>query len=492
MVRTEEQRACNREYKRRQRERDRTGVPFVPKGSSRRVLPRKLGGQNLGLFEVLPLSWHLLLAVKSVRELLATESLGVYSYKSKVEQEVWTNRSGYTFRRCCGELLTVGNCRPCRAARRKRERHQNPELRKSESLQKRIKKHGGELQVILYDMLIEIRGELRIDRERLKEIDREFKRALTKARKKEKALPWTTTSQVCIDCGKSYEVFFWTFSDRCRECSKRFRLANHGGGPRRRCKHFDIPYESFNPLIVYEDCGWVCHLCHKPVDRALLGDYQNGMSPTMDHLWPLSVKIGGFKSPGHVRANVRLAHKSCNTKKGDRISLEEAETLLWLFCPTGFEKFNGDVSSQYDAEFEHTCQHCQKRFVSHSPHSLYCGRKCLDGHRRPVKVKPVFEPRICLYCQESYTPVHIEQKFCRKGHRDSFRENGKRPRGTASVAQTLICLYCQKSFISVNKRKFCIASHGNSFRNNGNRPRGSVKRPRGSGRRFTLRPAMRQ
>lgn len=54
--------------------------------------------------------------------------------------------------------------------------------------------------------------------------------------------------------------------------------------------------------------AWRCHLCLRKVDRALA--CPDPMSPTFDHLVPIS--DGGTDEP----ANVRLAHRFCNTSRG--------------------------------------------------------------------------------------------------------------------------------------------------------------------------------
>jgi len=54
--------------------------------------------------------------------------------------------------------------------------------------------------------------------------------------------------------------------------------------------------------------GWRCHLCRGSVDSSL--PYQHRMAGTRDHLIP--VKDGGDDSP----ANLRLAHRSCNSRRG--------------------------------------------------------------------------------------------------------------------------------------------------------------------------------
>jgi len=64
-------------------------------------------------------------------------------------------------------------------------------------------------------------------------------------------------------------------------------------------------------LAVYERDGWTCQLCGEPVDRA--AHYLDPLSPTLDHIecraWVLV--------PDHRPENLRLAHRICNSLRGD-------------------------------------------------------------------------------------------------------------------------------------------------------------------------------
>lgn len=60
--------------------------------------------------------------------------------------------------------------------------------------------------------------------------------------------------------------------------------------------------------------NWLCSLCGKPVDS--LVKWPDSMSPSMDHVMPLS--RGGAHDP----SNVALAHLGCNTAKNNRIDGE--------------------------------------------------------------------------------------------------------------------------------------------------------------------------
>lgn len=62
--------------------------------------------------------------------------------------------------------------------------------------------------------------------------------------------------------------------------------------------------ELFTLDEIFARDGGVCHLCEHPVDRC---------DATMDHVIPVT------KSGPHTRANVKLAHRGCNTRKGNRL-----------------------------------------------------------------------------------------------------------------------------------------------------------------------------
>lgn len=61
--------------------------------------------------------------------------------------------------------------------------------------------------------------------------------------------------------------------------------------------------ERFSHEEIAERDGWTCHICEEPVTRERW---------SIDHLVPLS--FGGE----HTRANVKLAHHSCNASRGNR------------------------------------------------------------------------------------------------------------------------------------------------------------------------------
>lgn len=66
-------------------------------------------------------------------------------------------------------------------------------------------------------------------------------------------------------------------------------------------------------LAIYERDNFTCQLCNEPVDTTL--HYQDTMSATLDHIIPQSHML----IPDHSEKNLRLAHRLCNSIRGDRV-----------------------------------------------------------------------------------------------------------------------------------------------------------------------------
>lgn len=81
---------------------------------------------------------------------------------------------------------------------------------------------------------------------------------------------------------------------------------------RRRALKRGATAERFADAEIFERDGWRCGLCGRLVDKAL--KYPDLFSPSLDHVLPLS------KGGQHTRANVQLAHLTCNIKKRDRVN----------------------------------------------------------------------------------------------------------------------------------------------------------------------------
>ncbi len=72
-------------------------------------------------------------------------------------------------------------------------------------------------------------------------------------------------------------------------------------------------------LAIYERDGWVCQLCHEPVNRALR--HPAWWSATLDHVVPVSVALERGWSPEQIHSpdNLALSHKRCNELKSNKV-----------------------------------------------------------------------------------------------------------------------------------------------------------------------------
>lgn len=81
----------------------------------------------------------------------------------------------------------------------------------------------------------------------------------------------------------------------------------------RRARLANLPAEDVGLAHVLERDGWTCHLCGEDTDLSTV---------SVDHLVPIAVP----GSPGHVLANLAIAHRSCNSRKRDRVSAMDYTT----------------------------------------------------------------------------------------------------------------------------------------------------------------------
>ena len=91
---------------------------------------------------------------------------------------------------------------------------------------------------------------------------------------------------------------------------EKMRAKNARGKARRRGQ----VVETVDPLAIYERDGWICQLCGEGVDSAIASP--DPRSASLDHIIPLS--RGGV----HAEVNCQLAHRSCNSRKGNRLPEE--------------------------------------------------------------------------------------------------------------------------------------------------------------------------
>lgn len=68
-------------------------------------------------------------------------------------------------------------------------------------------------------------------------------------------------------------------------------------------------------LGIYERDKWTCQLCGTPVDPSL-DRFTDAMAATLDHIQPRSLTLFPDDSP----ENLRLAHRACNSRRGNRVA----------------------------------------------------------------------------------------------------------------------------------------------------------------------------
>lgn len=94
---------------------------------------------------------------------------------------------------------------------------------------------------------------------------------------------------------------------RGRTCSASCSAAANASA--RRTARGDFFIDKRRRLALYERDNWVCQLCKEPVDRD--AHYLTIWAPSLDHIIPQS------KGGGHGDDNLRLAHRWCNSVRGD-------------------------------------------------------------------------------------------------------------------------------------------------------------------------------
>ena len=127
--------------------------------------------------------------------------------------------------------------------------------------------------------------------------------------------------RIATICGHEY---VWSFNvpraycqDCVREMGRRIDQENAERAARRaaaagRAKWYYIA--AATRLAVYERDGWVCQLCLEPVDPDLMSlNPHDDWAPSLDHI----VCRSWTDEPDHSPRNLRLAHRWCNSVRGD-------------------------------------------------------------------------------------------------------------------------------------------------------------------------------
>jgi len=132
-------------------------------------------------------------------------------------------------------------------------------------------------------------------------------------------LPKTAMPQKCSECHNTGYFRQRYCSPKCRLKAQRrtetYKSNKRAESRRRRARKRNVYNETVYLEVIAKRDKYKCHICRKRVNMNL--DNTHKYSPTMDHLIPIS--FGG----DHTYANIRLAHRTCNSSKGNRAINEQ-------------------------------------------------------------------------------------------------------------------------------------------------------------------------
>jgi 5-methylcytosine-specific restriction endonuclease McrA len=128
----------------------------------------------------------------------------------------------------------------------------------------------------------------------------------------------------CEHCGLRFAYALWheRVGATCPNCLRATRSFLLAMGTRRQRRLYRIGDRD----------GWVCHLCGcrvRPKGRGYL-------APTIDHLVPRSLGGGGYDT------NLRLAHRYCNSRRGNTPVPVRKIKLRWWAEPPAATTFASD------------------------------------------------------------------------------------------------------------------------------------------------------
>lgn len=115
----------------------------------------------------------------------------------------------------------------------------------------------------------------------------------------------------CAWCREDFTAV--TFTASARYCSKQ---CARNAGKYARGRFLITPAAR---LAIYERDNWTCQICMDPIDRA--ADYLDDWAPSLDHIVPQSHAL----IPDHSPANLRTAHRWCNSIRGDLSYYSDAD-----------------------------------------------------------------------------------------------------------------------------------------------------------------------
>ena len=132
-------------------------------------------------------------------------------------------------------------------------------------------------------------------------------------------LPKNAILRKCQECNCDSYFRQRYCSSKCRSKAQRrtetYKSYKRAQSRKRRARKRNAHNETVYLQVIAQRDKYKCHICRRNVKMNL--DNTDKYSPTMDHLIPLS--LGG----DHTYANIRLAHRTCNSSKGNRAVNEQ-------------------------------------------------------------------------------------------------------------------------------------------------------------------------
>jgi len=117
---------------------------------------------------------------------------------------------------------------------------------------------------------------------------------------------------VCPACRTPFRGNGKRYTYCSRECFESFRhKANWKHVTARRARERAAATTPFRRHDVFERDGWICGICHDPIDKSL--PWPHLMSAVLDHVFPIS------RGGAHSIENAQAAHNGCNIRKSNKI-----------------------------------------------------------------------------------------------------------------------------------------------------------------------------
>ncbi len=131
-------------------------------------------------------------------------------------------------------------------------------------------------------------------------------------RREHPAEPAETFAAKCMFCHADFDAT----RRRYRYCSKTCWVGARNAGTdtgalRRKERLSKARVERFSKWDIFDRDGWVCGLCHEPIDKE--EKFPSPWSVSLDHIIPIA------RDGDHVPENCQAAHLRCNSKKNSRL-----------------------------------------------------------------------------------------------------------------------------------------------------------------------------